>query len=242
MLSIIIPTYNEEKYLPLLLRSIRRQSYHDYEIIVADAGSRDGTLKVANEYGARVVVGGMPGVGRNAGAKAARGNIFLFLDADVVLVSNDFLHSCMAELHRRKLDIATCKINPMSTKIVDRFFHGVYNVYIKAARSFSPHVPGFCIFSRKTAHELINGFDEAVIFCEDKDYVCRAVKAGAKFQILNAKKIDVSVRRFDKDGRWAVARRYLFAEAYQFFKGSVKKELFPYEFGKYEELGRSRDN
>lgn len=235
MLSIIIPTYNEEKYLPMLLRSIRRQSYRDLEIIVADAGSRDNTLAVAKEYGAKVVSGGMPGVGRNAGAKAARGNIFLFLDADVVLQDNDFIHSCLAEFHRRKLELATCEVRPLSLKTIDRFFHGVYNVYIKTMNFFSPHAPGFCIFSKKTTHELISGFDESVIFCEDKDYVRRAVKLGVNFKILKSKKINVSVRRFDRDGRWTVAGRYLFAEAYQIFKGSVRKELFPYVFGNYEE-------
>lgn len=242
MLSIIIPTFNEERFLPKLLRSIARQTYRDYELIVSDAGSEDGTVKIALEYGAKVTSGGMPGAGRNAGVRAARGAILLFLDADVVLEDDDFLYQCLAEFHRRKLDLATCAVVPISKKMVDKFFHGVFNVYLKAIKPIAPHAPGFCIFSKKTAHESISGFDESIIFCEDKDYVHRAVKAGLNFKILKSKKINVSVRRFDRDGRWAVARRYLFAEAYQFLRGSVKKELFPYEFGKYDEPGLRRDN
>ena len=51
IISIIIPTYNEEEYLPVLLDSIKKQSYTDYEIIVADANSTDRTREIAEEYG-----------------------------------------------------------------------------------------------------------------------------------------------------------------------------------------------
>ena len=55
ILSIIIPTYNEEEYLPVLLESIKQQDFSDYEIIVADADSKDNTVKIAEEYGCIVV-------------------------------------------------------------------------------------------------------------------------------------------------------------------------------------------
>lgn len=76
--SIVIPTYNEEEYLPKLLESIKMQSYDDYEIIVADANSNDRTREIAEEYGCIVVEGGLPAVGRNNGAKVAKGEIILF--------------------------------------------------------------------------------------------------------------------------------------------------------------------
>lgn len=76
--SIVIPTYNEEEYLPKLLESIKMQSYDDYEIIVADANSNDRTREIAEEYGCIVVDGGLPAVGRNNGAKVAKGEIILF--------------------------------------------------------------------------------------------------------------------------------------------------------------------
>ncbi len=234
MLSIIIPTYNEEKFLPKALESIFRQTYRDYEVIVADANSVDNTREIAKCFGAKVVEGGMPGVGRNAGAAVSRGNIFLFFDADVILEDENFLRECLAEFHRRKLDLATCAVEPLSKKAVDKIFHNVFNAYMRAVAPVFPHAPGFCIFARRGAHEKINGFDKTVVFAEDKDYVNRAVKSGAKFKVLNAKKIAVSVRRFDRDGRWNIAKRYLLAELYHVARGSVRKQLFPYEFGKYD--------
>ncbi len=91
LISIIIPTKNEEKYLPQLLESIKKQTVQPYEIIVADAGSTDRTVEIAKKYGAKVVKGGLPGVGRNNGARAAKGDIFVFLDADTVLPKKSFL-------------------------------------------------------------------------------------------------------------------------------------------------------
>ena len=73
ILSIIIPTYNEEEYLPVLLESIKKQNFNDYEVIVADANSTDRTREIAKEYGCLIVDGGLPAVGRNNGAKVAKG-------------------------------------------------------------------------------------------------------------------------------------------------------------------------
>ncbi len=69
MLSIIIPTLNEEKWLLFILESIKHQNFKNYEIIVADAGSRDKTIAIAKHYGCEIVPGGCPAAGRNNGAK-----------------------------------------------------------------------------------------------------------------------------------------------------------------------------
>src|SRR3989339_1980792 len=105
MLSIIIPAYNEERYLPKLLNCIKKQTYRDYEVIVADANSKDKTRQIAKKYGCRVVKGGMPAAGRNNGAKAAKGGILLFLDADVQF-DKDFLKKALNEINKRELDVA----------------------------------------------------------------------------------------------------------------------------------------
>jgi len=83
-LSIVIPTYNEEKYLPHLLKAIKRQTFKDYEIIVSDNHSKDKTRVIAKQFGCKIVDGGLPGKARNNGAKVAKGKYIFFLDADVV--------------------------------------------------------------------------------------------------------------------------------------------------------------
>ena len=120
-LSIIIPTYNEEEYLPKLLYSIKEQQYEDYEIIVADAGSVDGTKAIAKEYGCRIIEGGLPALGRNNGAKIAKGEYLLFLDSDVML-SSDYLESSVEEFEEKDLGIAITQIIPLSDKMLIRCF------------------------------------------------------------------------------------------------------------------------
>lgn len=230
MLSIIIPTYNEEEYLPILLRSIKSQTFDDYEIIIADAHSKDRTREVAKEFGAHVVDGGLPPVGRNNGARAAKGSVLLFLDSDVLLPDPWFLQMTIAEFEKRKLGVSTCKIDPLSDKKIDKVLHEIFNYFMIATQHTSPHAPGFCIFVRRGVHEKIGGFDETITLAEDHDYVSRAAQAG-KFAVLKTYKIPVSVRRFDRDGRLAIAAKYLLAEIYIRTKGQVKTDLFKYSFG-----------
>lgn len=229
--SIVIPTKNEEQNLPKLLESIKCQTYKDYEIIIADAGSTDQTCMIAEKYGARCVEGGLPGPGRNKGAIAATGEILVFFDADVQMPSCRFLNDTIAEMDRKKLDVATCRIKPISRKQVDKAMHEAYNAYAIAMEKIKPHAPGFCILVRRHAHEGIKGFDEQVVFAEDHDYVQRAHKQGFKFGILRSHPIAVSVRRADKDGRMNMAIKYLFAELHIVTKGPIKKDLFEYEMG-----------
>lgn len=211
MLSIIIPTHNEENYLPKLLSSVKNQNFSDYEIIVADANSSDKTREIAASFGAKIVKGGLPGAGRNRGAKAAAGDLFLFLDADVVLEDADFLKKILGEFESKKFDIATCHLNPASRKKVDRIFHKVYNLYVSKMKRIFPHAPGFFILIKRALFEKIGGFNENITLCEDTDLSIRAARKG-KFGFLRAKKIKVAVRRFDVDGRWNVALKYIFAE------------------------------
>jgi glycosyltransferase involved in cell wall biosynthesis len=118
-LSIIIPTYNEEKYLPKLLYSIKEQDFKDYEIIVADAGSKDATRDIASSNGCKVISGGLPAIGRNNGAESAEGDYLLFLDSDVVL-SSGYLRSAIEEFEEKDLGIAITQILPLSDKNVDK--------------------------------------------------------------------------------------------------------------------------
>ena len=90
MLTIVIPTKNEEAYLPRLLESIQGQTLKPSEIIVADAHSTDATREIARAHGAKVVDGGMISLGRNAGARQAQTDFILFLDADVELRDPEF--------------------------------------------------------------------------------------------------------------------------------------------------------
>ncbi len=230
MLSIVIPTKNEEDELPALLASIQKQSLQPTEIIVADAFSTDATRAIAKSFGCNVVDGGLPGVGRNRGADTASGEVIVFLDADVQLTDPDFLLRGVREFNDRKLDFATCDSSPLSSKRTDKLFMNVYNIYTRAFAQLRPHAPGYCIFARRDKHHAMHGFDESVIFCEDTDYVNRGSHVGT-FGVLRTVTIPVSVRRFDRDGRFQSAIKYIMAEAYMIFVGPIRSNIFHYTFG-----------
>jgi len=134
MLSIVIPTLNEEKFLPRLLNSIKEQGFSDYEIIVADAESKDETTEIAKSFGCKIVKGGLPAKGRNEGAKRAKGDLFLFLDADIIFLSPKFLENLLKEFERRNLDVASFSIFPENK--IDRALYGVYNFWVKLTQNF----------------------------------------------------------------------------------------------------------
>lgn len=231
MLSIIIPTLSEEKYLPLLLNSLSGQTFQDFEVVVADANSQDKTREIAASFGCHVIQGGMPGKGRNNGAAFASGEWLLFLDADVILPPG-FLKAAMHEIRQKKLDVASCPIEPMTGNKVDRFLHVIVNLYFKATQTFWPHAPGFCIFAKKEIHNSINGFDEKIQLAEDHDYVLRASRI-ARFALLKNTRIPVSVRRLEKDGRFNIGIKFFLAEAHLIFLGPIRSNIFNYKFGHF---------
>lgn len=97
MISVIIPTYNEKEVLKECVESLGAQSLNDFEIIVIDDGSRDGTLEILKnlkrslqnfKFERQGHLG--PGAARNLGAKKAKGDILVFVDADMTF-DKDFL-------------------------------------------------------------------------------------------------------------------------------------------------------
>src|SRR5579872_2879293 len=116
-LTIVIPAKNERNLLPLLLESLCRQDWSclpNTKVLLADAGSTDGTAEIALSYadrlGIEVIPGGLPAVGRNAGAARADTRYVLFLDADTELASPSLLRRAMERMRRRGLHCLTTNI------------------------------------------------------------------------------------------------------------------------------------
>ncbi len=223
MLSVIIPTRNEEKYIGRLLESLKRQNFNDLEIIVADADSSDRTREIAEKYGATVTLGGPhPGIGRNKGAGMARGKNLLFLDADVVLPGG-YLRENYSEFLRRELDIATTFIKPISNNKIDRMIYYVINKGYKWYEKRSPAAEGHHIFVKREFFNKVNGFDEDIIMNEDLDFVQKVWKNGGKFGLLYGRPISVSVRRLKKEGRVKFVLRGIYGILYYKINGPMRR-------------------
>jgi glycosyltransferase involved in cell wall biosynthesis len=230
MLSIIIPTLNEEEHLPILLKSIISQDFKDYEIIVADKNSKDKTRQIAKSYKAKIVKGGLPSKARNNGAKAAKGNILLFLDSDVRL-SKGSLNKALTQFKKRKLGIALLSIRADTKNVLDKTLYRTADNFLKATQFFKALGAGCCGIMIKTViHNKIKGYDESRKYGEDTDYIVKASKLG-KFGVLTSK-VYVSTRRLKVEGRWRTMSKYLRSTIYDILGKDTKK--FGYEFDIYK--------
>lgn len=231
LLSIVIPVKNEEVFLPKLLRSIQKQNFSDYEVIVADAGSTDQTKEIAKSYGARIVKGGLPARGRNAGAEAARGDLLLFLDADVILPQG-FFEKALNEIRQRNLDIASFMLFPKTQSTGAKvLFELGYNIPVPKLESILPF-GAMGIMIKKSIHKKINGYNEEMKLCEDHNYVRRAAKI-SKFGVVRDTHVVVSLRRFEQDGWARVLATYILSETYTDIIGPIKSDIFKYKFSHY---------
>ena len=97
-LSVVIPTYNEEKDIGFCIESLNKQSFGNFEIIIVDDGSTDKTKEILSKFKKVKIISGQhkgPGFSRNLGAKSARGKILIFIDADMTF-DKDYLKNLTA--------------------------------------------------------------------------------------------------------------------------------------------------
>jgi len=234
MLSIIIPTLNEEKYIKASLNSIKKQIFNgEYEIIVADFNSKDKTVEIAKSFGCKITSGGLPAKGRNEAAKIAKGDIFLFMDGDTIL-PDGFLEKSISEFEQRKLDIAGF---PIVLNEQDNFLKFGFDIFFNwfPAKFAGDSIPYSIssILVRKEIHQKIGGFDESIKIGEDIFYGREGAKIG-RFGLIKSCYIIFSARRFDEDGLFHTIFKEILYEIYTIFFGKVTSNIFNYQFNHYQ--------
>ncbi len=240
MISVIIPAYNEEAYIGTLLGGLAEQELdEEIEVIVADAASTDRTGEVVQGFGKRlaslrIVPGGHPAVGRNNGARAANGDLFFFMDADVILTDREFLRKSAAYVRKKRLAVAAAHMRPDNGKMTDRLLTGFYNAALHAARWVRPLAAGSCMVVSRDAFRKVGGFPEDVIMSEDHDFALACSKVG-RYGILPFT-VTTSMRRLDKEGRGTLIWKYAHATLYRTFVGPIRKQLFEYEYTHVHEV------
>ena len=203
-LTIVIPAKNEAKMLPKLLGSLARQDYEgiaETRVIVADAGSTDGTVEVALSFRDRLAVevieGGLPSVGRNAGAKLATTPYVLFLDADVELSESTLLRRALWRMRKRKLHLVTTNIACRHGSFFDDVLYMGNNFMQRIGAVLKPFATGMFMLFDREAFWALGGFNEKALFAED--YLLSKGVARTRFRIVRGK-IWTTNRRFRKVG------------------------------------------
>jgi glycosyltransferase involved in cell wall biosynthesis len=203
-LTIVIPAKNEAKMLPKLLNSLAKQDYDgiaEMRVIVADAGSTDGTVEVALSFRDRLAVevieGGLPSVGRNAGARLATTPYVLFLDADVELSESTLLRRALWRMRKRKLHLVTTNIACRHGNFFDDVLYIGNNFMQRIGAVLKPFATGMFMLFDREAFWALGGFNEKALFAED--YLLSKGVARTRFRIVRGK-IWTTNRRFQKLG------------------------------------------
>lgn len=162
-ISVIVPAYNEEKYISQCLESLATQDYPKnlYEVIVVDNNSADKTSEIAANFDVKIIQQSTGPVGavRNAGAEKAQGEYLAFIDADCI-ASPNWLSQGAAAL---SLDNTVCgggyDLRPIP--------HWIERAWLLDNKTAPKDLVGGCIFIKKADFFHVGGFDEKITSGED---------------------------------------------------------------------------
>jgi len=245
--SVVIPTKNEEKYIGKVLDNIYNQSFKDFEVIVSDGNSTDKTNSEVKAKISKFKKNGIDltfistkkkgvAIGRNLGAKKARGKYIYFFDSDVY-PDKEFIRDTLLELKRRRLSMGTVKSSPSDRRLKNRSFHAFMNRSL-AFLQFTPFPAAFghCIICSKKSFNKIGGFDPDIFLAEDTTFIVRGRRLRFRFRVLKSKRLVVSTRRLNTEGSLWVTVRYILCALVVIAKGrgprrGIAEKLLRYDMG-----------
>jgi glycosyltransferase involved in cell wall biosynthesis len=211
-ISIIIPTYNEEKYIKTTLESIKKQPYKDIEVIVADSDSSDRTREIAKRAypGVKIVLKKERGVGIacNAAARLAKGELLMFIDADTS-VTKGLLNAYEKAFENKDVVAATGPIVPLekTTRSIE-FGYKMVSVYtVKLFMKIGkPSTISSNLMVRRSSYLKLGGFSTTMNTYYDWDLSNRLKDIG-KIVFVEGAIAKTSVRRIEK---WGMVRYFGF--------------------------------
>jgi glycosyltransferase involved in cell wall biosynthesis len=238
--SVIIPTLNEEDYLPNLFSDLEKQIYKNFEIIVVDGGSTDKTVTIAEKFKKklplRLFISPKRNVSyqRNLGAKKSLGKFLIFLDADT-RINTGFLKNIFSVLNKKEALLIIPKIipNEVNKKTPEmKVLFEIVNFFIETSQLINkPFSSGGSIIIEKNLFNFLEGFDESLYLAEDHNLIQRAKKSGVTakmFPLITAK---FNLRRMKHEGRFKFLYKSIIATFHIVLKGDIKKRIFDYQMG-----------
>jgi glycosyltransferase involved in cell wall biosynthesis len=239
--SVVIPTLNEEHYLPKLLLSLIDIGSKDLEVIVVDGHSQDQTKQVAQrfmkdypELQLRFFETNNRNVSdqRNKGAAEAKHDVIIFVDADMIL-SKKTLEKVLDEFTAKNYSAATTRVSPIDNHPIAYLYYWIYFFFQKNLAKKNPYAMGAFLMTRKDVWTKLGGFDQTIKINEDANFVQRAREFGPILISSLANKI--STRRFQKEGYLRMGIKYLKIWLHRTFRGEIRDDRFNYRFGHYDE-------
>jgi glycosyltransferase involved in cell wall biosynthesis len=180
------------------------------KVLVADAGSTDGTQQLALEFADRldieIIPGGLPSVGRNAGARRAVTPYVLFIDADMELQDRTLIRRAMNLMERRKLHCVTTNIWCSNGSFRDHLLYLGNNIAQYGSLMVRPFSTGMFMLFDKAEFDRLGGFHEGALYAED--YLLSKKVANRKFGIVSGR-IHTTNRRFRNMGHLKIISMFI---------------------------------
>lgn len=196
LISVVIPAFNEEKSILTAIKSVQTSFYEvnhpDYEIIVANDDSTDQTAYLAEQAGARVVFSGKRNIGatRNTGARHAKGEFIIFMDADTVL-NDATLKATITAINSGFIGGGALMAWDKNVRLTAHFSIMLWRI---ASKIFILPSGGY-FFVKKNVFEEAGGFNEE-FFVSEELLLAKELKKIGRLTILN-QRITTSARKFD---------------------------------------------
>lgn len=211
LFSVIVPAHNEEQYIGKCLRAIRTAEEQtesgSVQIIVVANRCTDKTAEIAAQYGAEVIENQDKCIAsiRNAGAKAAAGEILVTVDADTYIAPETFTEiRTLLESGRYIGGGAVPTFDRASLGIAVSTFYVLLQMLPEIIRCRGM-LSGAVFWCRKSDFDAVGGFDPSLVSLEDLDFAKRlkqyGKEQGKKYGTLKSK-IYTSARKFDQFGDW----------------------------------------
>ncbi|MDP9161508.1 MAG: glycosyltransferase [Acidobacteriota bacterium] len=212
-MTIVIPAKNEAKLISTLLNSLFMQDYpamSSTKVYLADANSTDGTPDIARSYAEHlnieVIAGGMPSVGRNAGARRANSSYVLFIDADIELADSTLVRRAVEMMRSKSLHCVTTNIACASGSSWDQMLYVGNNCMQHLSRLYKPFSTGMFMLFDLAKFNALGGFHEQALYAED--YLLSQKVVPSRFGILSGC-VQTTNRRFTKMGHFKLVRLFL---------------------------------
>lgn len=237
MLSVVIPTYMEEKTIGGMLRWIKEKLMLQHETIVADGGSSDKTVERAQGLADTIVTATdmslSPARQRNQGGRIAKGDYIVFLDCDVTIENPEwfFTHAIKQFENDPELVALTGpqRARPGCESWADRINFGILNQSIRFKNNVlgMGEVSGKFMMVRKSAYDKVGGLRDDLITREDADFFYRLSRIG-KTRYYSELMIFHGARRAHAIGWWRLWYIWLFNTLWVFlFDKAYVKEWVP---------------
>lgn len=249
-LTIIIPTLNEDQYLPLLLQDLRTQTHQQFNVVIVDSGSTDSTLQFAKDFAtshptSKVILSDVRNVSiqRNIGASNATTDYLLFLDADTRLPTY-YLEALLDQIVKKPSDSFTTFAIPDTDRIADKLLTSANNALsVGSAWIKKPYAFGACLGCTKKAFDAVKGFNASLSFQEDADFLQRIVNKKMTFEIYQTPEYVFCMRRYQKEGTLNVILKTIPFTLQSFTKSDFKdpNTKYPMHGGKYYKNSTHQD-